>query len=243
MKNLWYPTVLIPAAGKGQRFKDAGFRVIKPLIPIRDPYDHVFKGKRPMIEHAMHGTKGWRKIVGLPENELPNSKITASVENTLVVPIVANNGQLDTIEALLDYVIVQDAPVLILNSDVSFRNGVLQAFCYVCFHYPVDAGAIVVKRGVEQVNSYSFVDDLPAFRRGVEREWLSRWALAGAYWFRNVSTLRRAMSHGDESHHDGERYISSVFEGTPNLAFPIADENYWEFGTPEKLAAFVEEHK
>jgi len=172
MKNLWYPTVLIPAAGKGQRFKDAGFRVIKPLIPIRDPYDHVFKGKRPMVEHAMHGTKGWSKIIGMPADSLGESylyKNNTDRDNDplIVVPVEPNGGQLDTIEALLDCVIVQDAPVLILNSDVSFRNGILQAFCYICFHYPVDAGAIVVKRGVEQVNSYSFVDDLPAFRRGV----------------------------------------------------------------------------
>lgn len=227
------PIVIVPAAGRGQRFREAGFDEIKPLIRFTfDP------GRRrmSMLFHAIYGTEGWRKIIGVPLGTVLPSSLDMTYGN--FYGVAPNGGQADTVVELLRYFTLEDkGPVLVLNCDTSFRGTVLRDFCHACWTTGMKAGAVVVHR--DDGSSYSFVDNAPIFHRAAERVRLSPWAIAGATWFRNTEILLDALGDALDSGvtHNGERYLSTALGLVPGpkLAFPIREELFMEFGTPEKL--------
>jgi hypothetical protein len=133
----------------------------------------------------------------------------------------------------------------VINSDQAFGNGVLHWLVGQAKAAATQTASLVFDG--EGKNSFSYIASPTAhttthgllFKEAYEKIPVSKWALAGAYVFRDARTLAdkiaRAMTRmGDVE----EPYLSDCFsEFISNLAVPMKNEELYGWGTPEQLMA------
>ncbi len=241
--------VLVPAAGEGQRFRDIGIETAKPLIQFR-------RGDSPrmtMLEHALRGL------------DVPDARILVGVRGDQPWPTLTNlcaphelrlvgrtQGQTHSVMALAlaagydpeSQEEVPDAPALVVNCDQGFFGDLLNVMSrsHALFPPPVEAAVLTFQ---SRDRRYSYVDQAPRFQYAVEKRPVSRWALAGAYWFRSTKALLDACikQHRMGPRHNDELYLSGALEFLGGGWCLEVDKKYvFSWGTPEELAADVAVH-
>lgn len=166
---------------------------------------------------------------------------TDELAKFVVRPIFHSRGQADTILQGLAH--VPDGEVLIVNCDQGFAPSILTNFIAMAKATRTSSAAIVFEGNDNP--AYSYIGEVRVdtayeglwFYRAVEKTVISKWAMAGAYWFRSARELagticRSMLRTGPEA----EPYLSECFEGMRSLAFPIANSEMFQWGTPEDLA-------
>jgi NDP-sugar pyrophosphorylase family protein len=219
-------TIVVPAAGRGQRFRDAGIHTPKPLIKIEHEGLTL-----TMLEHAVCSASGADlRIVCRDEDE---AMFRASLvrAHELVVMDVPSTGQSHSVYWGLQGV---EGPVLVVNSDQGFD-------------YPLDTfveqvwrstfGLLVFDSGIRDSPSpFSHVDNVPLYSLAREKYALSRWALAGAFWCSDAQLLRRCIEvQLNRRTEHGEYYLSEAMG--PGLAVIMPSNQLRSWGTPEQLQA------
>jgi dTDP-glucose pyrophosphorylase len=219
--------LLIPAAGESQRFKDAGYTTPKGLMQIE------WRGKRAtMIEHivasvgvALHTTVG----VKFDDRE----RFEEALPLYTVTPIVDSTGQACTVAMMANAVSPEDE-LLVVNSDNAFDGYAPMYMVIRARRAHASAAALVFEADHDR---YGFVDGYPYFSKGAEKNPISPYALAGAFYFRSAKDLVTANIRAAPAA-NGEFYLSGVFEhlhGT-KLAVKINRDMLHEWGTPQSLA-------
>jgi NDP-sugar pyrophosphorylase family protein len=230
--------VIVPAAGHGQRYKDVGVFVPKPLIR----FNWRNQGERTMIEHAVGPLSSVERVVVVCRGHDLEAFCAAVPRHWKLVPVQDTRGQSDSVRIGLDYAMQtwnqRDQQVIVINTDAGFA-------------YPLDVfyqqakgfnGAVMVFRGHGDT-SYSYINDFPLFSTAEEKRPISSWAMAGAYYFRDSQRLFEALikqAH-DNITHAGELYLSGVYNTGPYrlTQFLAVAMHRWQlnvWGTPEDLA-------
>lgn len=226
--------VLIPAAGSSRRFAEVGILRPKGTIPFRWRQGP----RRSMIEQVAYAdhmlSQSALYFVGINDPGL----VEREYWDTVPMPKVQTGptrGQAHTVLLMLHALSLDDEPVLVLNSDNAFTYP-LSVFVSQAIAYP---GAALVTRSRNR--AYSYVSGMPLFYTAREKEPISQWAMAGAYFFPQGRDLRRAIERQMAANavHNGEFYLSGALTymmGAAMLAVPI-DRSQWHcWGTPEELA-------
>jgi NDP-sugar pyrophosphorylase family protein len=176
-------TVVIPAAGEGRRFAEAGYTVAKPLIPVLDV---------PMVQRVL-------------ANVTPTGATALVVGRDLVG---ATEGTLDTIlraERLID----PEGGLLIALVDQLVDFAVND---FVRVGNTADGAIITFASGRPDL-SYVDVDDQGAITRIVDKVVVSDTAVAGVYYFRRARGFldsARSVVRNEERGYRGEYVISSA---------------------------------
>jgi NDP-sugar pyrophosphorylase family protein len=174
-------TVVIPAAGEGRRFSEAGYTVAKPLIPVLDV---------PMVQRVL-------------ANVTPTGATAFVVGRDLVG---ATEGTLDTIlraERLID----PEGGLLIALVDQLVDFAVDD---FVKVGNTAD-GAIITFASRRPDLSYVDADDQGVITRIVDKEVVSDTAVAGVYYFRRAREFldsARSIVLNEERGYRGEYVIS-----------------------------------
>lgn len=229
------PIVIVPAAGKSQRFLDAGIVTPKPLLQLR------YQGNRlTMVEHAVNGVPDdWPiRVVVKEEHEAEFARVLPKNTRLQLFSIEKTMGQADTVVQGL-HGLERDQPVLVLNSDgvVHYDWRALAAQVH-----PREWGAAaIVMRAIRR--SYSYVVGFPTFRSAVEKPDslpTMPMALVGAYYFPRADTLE-AAAWDDQVKQEREFYMSHLLTEVPGdkLAVAIPPECYVDFGTPEAATPYL----
>ena len=229
--------IVIPMAGLGSRFRQAGFDRPKPLIPVEG---------RPMYAWAVESLPLDRaaKLIFIllrsqPEFEELRDDVLArygkyAVEVLDVPHLTA--GQSETVmraEALID----NDSPLLIHNADTAFE--IDYGWVEQAVEQKLD-GALLVFRSNEKRWSYSRTDDQGWVREVREKEPISPWASTGTYWFARGSDFAKLARKQAETQNreKGEFYVGPLYNdliaaGARMRNFEI--DRLLCFGTPEDL--------
>lgn len=239
--------IVIPMSGRGDRFRRAGYRAVKPLIEVDG---------RPMIEHVVAMFPGERDFVFIcAADHLESTPLKATLERLApAAKIVAiEPHKLGPVHAVLEAAehLADDRPVTVSYCDFSvwwdwadFKAAVARTGC---------AGAISAYRGF---HPHSLGPNLYAYLR--ERDgWLleirekgcftddriDEFASAGTYYFRSGALLKRIFGAARERGltTGGELYASTpynllVAEGLPVLVYEL--EHFLQWGTPEDLEEY-----
>lgn len=223
--------VLVLAAGSSRRYAEAGIATPKGLIRFR--WRH--SAPHTMIEHiaGMDHRLGQENIVvgtgqGPEWEGLPYPRYG----------LPPTRGQADTAARLVRGLELENVPLLVLNSDAGF---LYPLNTFVRQSMPFDAAALVFP---SEDRSYSYVQSMPLFHLAREKSPISRWAMAGAYFFRRGRLLAEAVERqmrANQVHDNGEFYLSGTFvhletDGSGCLAVPMDREQWLPWGTPEDLA-------
>jgi NDP-sugar pyrophosphorylase family protein len=176
-------TVVIPAAGEGRRFAEAGYTVAKPLIPVLDV---------PMVQRVL-------------ANVTPTGATALVVGRDLVG---ATEGTLDTI-LRAERLIEPEGGLLIALVDQLVDFAVND---FVRVGNTADGAIITFASGRPDL-SYVDVDDQGAITRIVDKVVVSDTAVAGVYYFRRARGFldsARSVVRNEERGYRGEYVISSA---------------------------------
>lgn len=216
--------LIIPAAGNGQRFKDAGYKEPKPMIDVLG---------KPMV---------WRVIENVRPAHSNVIVITRSGQN-VELPTGCENVRLDhetegAVSTLLEaeHLIKEDTTLLIANCDQ------LVDFDAVDFVDTDLDGRIVVFRSSNPHHSYVTVKD-DVVMAIAEKEVISAHAVTGVYYFKSAKAFfdaaHKVIAKGKKT--KGEFYVSTVIDELiwSGKQFSIYEADSTMLGTPEELQHFL----
>lgn len=222
-------TILIPAAGNGQRFLDAGYGP-KALVPV--------VGK-PMIQRVMENltpADGDHQFILISRLDFELTDPLLGLTDLNVRLTAPTEGAVDTILSVRDQ--INDGPLLVGNCDQ------LIAFSPDAFMLSAAGrdGALVTFRSDRPHHSYVKIDDDGLISDIAEKVVISNQAVTGVYFFQNGKDF---IAHCDavvdaNDRYNSEFYVSSVIARMieNGRRFVTYDASSAMLGTPSELQLF-----
>lgn len=198
--------VLIPACGRSERFREVT-PIPKGLIKF-----NWRRERKAMIEHiATRLPEHWEKWVVHRTDEASDfrSRLPSAFN---LMGVRSSVGQADTVRHGLSTVHA-DQDFVVLNSDNAIDLLDKSVNWFRSWH--ADCGAVVFDEP-KMSGGYGYIDQYPHFTRGVEKQAISQYALAGAFYFKNRGVFEQAYAGAvmlrRAARDSQEIYISSMFE-------------------------------
>jgi HAD superfamily hydrolase (TIGR01509 family) len=234
--------VLIPMAGAGSRFEQAGYTFPKPLIDV--------KGK-PMIQVVVENLNIDANYIYVVQKS-HREKYNLDTLLNLITPgckIVEVDGVTEgaACTALLaKKYINNDAPLFFANSD-QFAEWDSNEFMYKMQETEADGG-IVTFKAIHPKWSFAKIDNLGHITEVAEKNPISDNATVGFYYWKHGSDFVKYAEQmiAKNTRVNNEFYVCPVFNEAINdkkivRAFEI--KKLWGLGVPEDLRYFIENKK
>lgn len=234
--------VLIPMAGAGSRFAQAGYTFPKPLIEVRG---------KPMIQVVVENLNIEANYIFIVQKE-HYEKYNLKYLLNLIAPdckIVQVDGITEGAACttlLAREFIDNDAPLVMANSDqfVEWNSNE----CMYAFTADAIDGGILTFKATHPKWSYAKLDDYGFVSEVAEKKPISDNATVGIYYWKKGSDYVKYADQmiSNNIRTNNEFYVCPVFNEA------IADgkkirvkqiEKMWGIGTPEDLNYFLENHK
>lgn len=223
--------LIVPAAGQSHRFR---LRTARPKGLLKFRFlDHY----RTMIEHCVDDWPGPVYVACRKDDEEEFSK---TLTDYSIVPITESHGQAHTVAQVATRF---NGPFVVLNSDNAFRPyHAMETFVKTALVVDAVASCMTFITGTFDdagPAKYGYVDGHPTFADGAEKVRISRFALAGAFCFRDAQEFADAEEKAREHVGIGptELPLSAAFVWLPQkkLSHVIPRSFLHEWGTPDDL--------
>lgn len=218
--------IVIPMNGKGQRFKDAGYAVPKPLLPFQGkpliqwvigcmPKDSflLFVLRKDLVEPMRKEMKGMFGRVVL-------EKETSGPTETLLQPDV------------LDYIDCAEE-LLIADCDSYFKKPSELTYALAEYRLKNAQGGVTVRQTRDKACSFAKINVEGDVVETREKDPFTDWSTTGPYWFRTgerfVTYARRSLEKGHPS--ISPIYNEVIAAGGRVASYPV--ETFIHLGTPE----------
>jgi len=233
--------VVIPMAGAGSRFTDAGYTFPKPLVEING---------KPMIQVVVENLNmdaNFIFIVQKEHYEKYNLKYLLNLitPNCTIIPIEGITEGAACTTLLAKEFINNDDHLLLANSD-QFVEWDSNEFMYTMINDKVDAGILSFeathpKWSFAKLGPDGFVTEV------AEKKPISNIATVGIYYWKHGSDYVNAAEQMIEKdiRINNEFYVCPVFNQALEECAKIKTymvEKMWGIGTPEDLERFVEDY-
>jgi dTDP-glucose pyrophosphorylase len=243
-------TLIIPMAGLGSRFADAGYSFPKPLIPV-PPYE-------TMIEMVIRNLDyDGQHIFLVQQAHIDEFHIDKTLKllkpDCIIVPVNGlTEGAACTILLAEPYLDLNDE-LVIANSDQFVPNFDMRGFLDKTIRSTVISwrgereavsGGIVIFDATHPKWSFVKLGDQDRVIQVAEKNPISNHATAGVYAFHNAEDFILAAKQmiGKNIRTNGEFYLAPVFNEFIELGrhiLPYQVEKIYGTGTPEDLQAFL----
>ncbi|KIL97681.1 Glucose-1-phosphate thymidylyltransferase [Paramagnetospirillum magnetotacticum MS-1] len=236
-------TIVIPMAGEGSRFAQAGYAKPKPFIDVLG---------RPMIRHVIDN-------VAYPgaDTLLIARKAHCEAEPGVVDELKAAGIRFHLLDGLTEGTACTllaaydkmdpDSPILVANSD-QFVDGGAAAMLDDALARDLDGSIMVFKSEPHPKWSYAKMGPDGLVERVAEKDPISEWATVGLYYFKSARAFRQAalamIAANDRV--NNEFYTCPVYNylletGARVGVWEIAQTAMHGLGTPDDLDAFIAE--
>ena len=235
--------VLIPMAGAGSRFEQAGYTFPKPLIDVNG---------KPMIQVVTENLNIDAKFIFIVQKEHYEKYSLLHLLNL----ITNNNCEIVQVDGITEGAacttllakefINNDEPLVMANSD-QFIEWDSNEFMYSMTADDIDGGIVTFKAthpkwSFAKLNDDGFVSEV------AEKKPISDIATVGVYyWTKGSDYVKYAEQMIEKDiRTNNEFYVCPVFneaieDDKKIKIFPI--ENMWGLGTPEDLDRYMENHE
>ena len=230
--------VLIPLAGKGSRFSDAGYIFPKPLIEING---------KPMIQVVIENLNikaNYIFIIQKEHDEKYNLKKVLEIlkPNCKVVYTESLTEGAACTTLLAKEFIDNEHPLLIANSDQFINWDQNEAMYY--FTTTEADGGILTFESSHPKWSYARLDDSGMVDLVAEKEPISKNATVGVYYWKHGADYVKYTNQMIDSNKrvNNEFYVCPVYNEAINDGKKILIKNIdkmWGIGTPEDLNYFL----
>lgn len=245
------PHIIIPCAGYGQRFKDAGYQDDKPLIQV---------GGKRLIDWVLDCVpQYWRKqSIFILRHDQPRLADELSdlgdgwtFHRCIFLAGPTQGAACSVLAAAVG--LPPNDPVLVMNSDQYFRLGrheesgaedMAQLHIW-AMRNNLD-GMILTFPGTGPAWSYAVTNGSNRVVHVIEKKQVSEHATCGAYWWRRAGDLVRSICSmiavGEKT--KGEFYLAPAYNFAPLAEkdvhiVPVAE--FHGLGTPEQVKVFWQE--
>jgi HAD superfamily hydrolase (TIGR01509 family) len=233
--------VLIPMAGAGSRFQQAGYTFPKPLIEVNG---------KPMIQVVVDNLNVDANFIFVVQKE-HREKYNMDTMLNLIAPnckIVEVDGLTEGAACttlLAKEYIDNDAPLLMANSD-QFLEWDSNEFMYKMIEQRVDGG-IVTFTSTHPKWSFAKVNEIGDVVEVAEKNPISDIATVGVYYWSKGSDYVKYTEQMIEKNIrvNGEFYVCPVFNeaiGDDKIIRTFNIDKMWGIGTPEDLNYYLENY-
>lgn len=243
MRNLH---IIMPMAGEGSRFRNAGWATPKPLIEL--------KGK-PLFVRAIESVR----VDGAPmkysfivrKEHIDNYCVDRSIKEILPDAKVyfvekTTRGAVETCLIAEDGIADDDA-VVVMDCDLEFDSTEYRRLIQTSLNIAGDeacGGALVSFESNEPKYSYAEVGEDGLVKRTAEKEVVSSHALCGAYFFASGREFKAAAHRllDEPVMLKPEFYVSLLYNYLLSDGSPVHIANmemYRSYGTPEELKQWM----
>lgn len=236
--------IVMPMAGEGSRFKNAGWTTPKPLIEL--------KGK-PLFVRAIESVKvegaQMKYSFIVRQEHIDKYGIDKSIKailpeaNVFSVP-QTTRGAVETC-LMAESAIAEDDAVVVMDCDLEFHSErYRELIANALSDKNAKGGALVSFESEEPRYSYAEVDGDGRVLRTAEKEVISRHALCGAYFFasgREFKTIAHRLL-SEPVMEKPELYVSLLYNYLLRDNLPVwlvQMEMYRSYGTPEELKQWM----
>ena len=240
----WKLRIVIPMAGEGSRFKQAGYKISKPLIPIQD---------KPMIVWVLDNLRSkYPEVQERIEYHLivRAEAITELKDLSGVVlhPIPSlTDGAACTVLTVREELMKDNNPLLIVNSD-QYLQWEFDEFLETCINPGYDGCISTFYNPDSNDTKWSFaqVDKNGLVIKVAEKEYIGPNATTGIYYWQDGSKF---VQYADEMIEKNER-VKNEFYVCPVYNYLMRDggkirvsdcKKMWGLGIPEDLEKFRKE--
>jgi HAD superfamily hydrolase (TIGR01509 family) len=245
--NKWHDekmNILIPMAGAGSRFANAGYSFPKPLIDVRN---------KPMIQvvvESMNIDANFIYIVQKEHREKYNldTLLNLITPNCKIVEIEGITEGAACSTLLAKEHINTDAPLIITNSD-QFIEWNSTEFIYQMNEKDFDGG-IVSFPATHPKWSFAKTDENNIVLEVAEKKPISNKATAGIYYWKHGADYVKYTEQMIEKdiRVNNEFYVCPVYneaiqDGKRIYNFDIEADKMWGLGTPEDLNYYLENYE
>ncbi len=233
--------IVIPMAGRGSRFAQAGYTFPKPLISVNG---------RPMIQVVVENLDLEAHYIFIVQREhydryYLNDMLKTMVPGCDVIPIESMTEGAACTVLLAKELIDNFEPLLIANSDQSIEwesRKVIRSFS----SEEVDGGIVTVK-SVNPAYSYARLDAHGFVEHTAEKRVISDLATTGHYyWKHGADFVTYALQMIQNNIRvNNEFYVCPVYNEAIKAGKKIRTEivpKMWSLGTPEDLNYYLKEH-
>ncbi len=236
--------IVMPMAGRGHRFVEAGIDVPKPLIDVRG---------RPMYAWATDGlplNQANRLIFICLAEHLADRALEADIRSrygarrpVIVALDEVTQGQACTVLTARQW-IDNDEPLLIFNADTYCPTTIAAA---VDRFGPQTAGILDLFAAPGDKWSFARLGPDDRVLETAEKRRISDWASTGLYYFRRGSDfVRHAQAMIDANDRSGnEFYVAPIYNRLIAAGEDVRGnrvDEVWVLGTPQDLAHFEREY-
>lgn len=216
--------IVIPAAGEGRRFADAGYDKPKPLVDVCG---------LPMIQRVVENLMPLDEFRVTVLSQIPLDFDTGDLSYVDVRVVGPTGGAVETIL----HADIESGPLLMANCD-QLTSLDIDAFVA----SPGD-GALATFRSAKPHHSYVITDEGGWVTDIAEKEVISRQAVAGVYYFGDGSAFAEAGRDVINRNFKvrGEFYVSTVIGEMVQAGAKLGtmDTDVAILGTPEELQLFL----
>lgn len=235
--------LLIPMAGLGTRFTNAGYITTKPLLPI---------GSRSMIELVIenldsHDVSKIVLVALIDSRTSQLDELIAKYQGRLTIKYISKvtGGPAETCSLVIDQIDLE-SPLVIANSDQYLDFDFASSFS--SLQNEGVSGAIWAMRDNHPKWSYVQVDEIMMATQVKEKEVISELATCGVYGFNKAKDFldgyRKMVAMDDKT--NGEYYVAPVYnyliaEGKKIKVIDLGEVNkvMHGLGTPEDYEKFI----
>lgn len=236
--------IIIPMAGAGSRFEQAGYSFPKPLIDVRG---------KPMIQAVVDSLNingNYIFIVQKSHYEKYSLQYTLNLiaPNCKIIQVEGLTEGAACTTLLAKELINNEKPLLIANSD-QYLDWDSNQFMYSMIAHGIDGGILTFdskhpKWSYAKINSNGYVTEV------AEKKPISNHATVGVYYFNQGKNYVKAAEQmiSKNIRTNGEFYVCPVYnECILNKEkikiFNIDSDSMWGLGTPEDLDYFLKNHE
>lgn len=245
----WKFRIVIPMAGEGSRFKEAGYTITKPLISIQG---------KPMIQWVLENLQSKDKEVQnrieyhliVREQALDELKVVQTLfPNVFLHPIPKlTEGAACTVLTVRELLLSDNNPLLIANSD-QFLEYDFDEFLQVCVNQEYDGTISTFYNPDSNDTKWSFaaVDGNGYVTKVAEKEYIGPNATTGIYYWQDGSKFvyyaEKMIEANDRV--KNEFYVCPVYNYLINDCGKIRIyycKKMWGLGVPTDLERFLKDY-
>lgn len=235
--------IIMPMAGEGSRFKEAGYNIPKPLIELnhRELYRHALDSLNTLEADDFKHTF----IVRDEFYDIISKKILESFPDANIISVKeTTKGALETVMLAEDY-IEDDDYVIVMDCDLEFDSEDFMDY----LNEAIDSESPLLLSFYSRDPKYSYVaiNDLDDVINVAEKEVISTHAIGGCYCLGTGRLFKKCAKMYIYDFYKGkvnspEIYISLIYNYIINEGESVAvydmdfhKDHYWSYGTPYDL--------
>ena len=238
--------IIMPMAGEGSRFSQAGWTTPKPLIELNG---------LPLFRHAISSVQAedipMKYSFIVRQNHIDEYAIDKGIQAFLPEANIfavqqTTRGAVETC-LMAESVIDDNDAVIVMDCDLEFRSKRFVELIKRALSVPgsdAEGGALVSFESDSPKYSYAEIDENNVVLRTAEKEVISRHALCGAYFFSSGKRFKQVAHQlmNEQNFAKPEYYVSLLFNyliAAKESVYLAPMEEYYSYGTPEELKQYM----